>query len=404
MSNDKKIIHAVAPGKILWLGSYAVLERPNVGFVTAVNAYTHAKVFDTNSGVMKLDAPQFGVKIEGRVDPTTGALEMQVPKELVLLKTAVEIASKYAAGLGIRPQGGTIVTTGDSGFEYAINVHKGLGGRAQGSHGDIHVSKSGLGGSAAVTVASIAGMLQLFGIDPDKKDALHKLAQAAHSLANGKIGSGFDIAASTYGSIAYVRYSPEMISSMPSDYTSDDVVKLVNKRWDYSITKAELPSMFGSSMAHFLEEGVSTTSFVSKVNEFKKKNPEEHKRLIEEINAHNLKALEALSNINAGTDVEHNLSVFKSSAEAGRIKTKLLGKASETDIEPESCTKLIEESERNGAFIAKLPGAGGKEAIAALCTNGMCAELEKFWRTRADLRVLDVKMVNQGYSVSVENQ
>jgi phosphomevalonate kinase len=40
---------------------------------------------------------------------------------------------------------------------------------------------------------------------------VHNVAQFAHCLAQGKVGSGFDVSSATYGSHVYRRFSPEVI-------------------------------------------------------------------------------------------------------------------------------------------------------------------------------------------------
>jgi phosphomevalonate kinase len=76
-----------------------------------------------------------------------------------------------------------------------------------------------MGSSAALTTALVAALLQFFDIiklpsannqriattttsdDDDENDRriLHNLAQLAHAVAQGKLGSGFDVAAAVYG-------------------------------------------------------------------------------------------------------------------------------------------------------------------------------------------------------------
>ena len=42
-------------------------------------------------------------------------------------------------------------------------------------------------------------------------DLVHRVAQLAHCLAQGKAGSGFDVAAAVFGSCSYRRFSPAII-------------------------------------------------------------------------------------------------------------------------------------------------------------------------------------------------
>ena len=172
-------VSARAPGKILWIGGYSVLERPNVSYVTTVTAYVTANVQELDGNAVELVAPQLNGNAKGTIDLTSGKMSIEVPKELILMKTAAEVAARYMVAFGIKLKGFRITTKNDDAFSYSITAGK--------------IVKSGLGSSAAVTAATINVMLKAFGVDRNENDSLHKLAQTAHSIATGKIGSGFDI-------------------------------------------------------------------------------------------------------------------------------------------------------------------------------------------------------------------
>lgn len=70
------------------------------------------------------------------------------------------------------------------------------------------VSKTGMGSSAALTTALVGALLQWFEVTRlglragmEDRKIVHNLAQLAHAAAQGKIGSGFDVAAAVYGKI-----------------------------------------------------------------------------------------------------------------------------------------------------------------------------------------------------------
>lgn len=381
-------IHARAPGKILWLGNYSLLERPNIGYVSTVDSYVHATVEGTGNTEFSVKTPMFDEAVKGKVDGATGKIVVQAPRELKLVVTAAEMAAKYVVGLGFRAEGFAITTENDPTFIYR---------RAGDGKG---IVKAGLGSSAAVTVATVAAVLHSYGVDVKKDDALHKLAQTAHAVATGKVGSGFDVAAATYGSIVYTRYAPEIISGLRQDCTPEELVSLVRRPWDYSITTAPLPSVFTQSVANFAGESAITVSFVSKVNEFKAKQPDEYAGIIRDIDSATKAAIRALVDINHGKELEANMEEFRSAFRIGRVKAKLLGVLSGAGIEPDDCTALIEESEEKGAFVAKLPGAGGRDSIAALCRDEPSKQmLEKFWAGRKELELLGVAPSNSGYIV-----
>jgi phosphomevalonate kinase len=373
-------VNARAPGKILWIGGYSVLERPNIGFVTTVKAYVNVNIKSNDWNGVELNAPQLNMSAKGSVEVSSGKLNVDTPKELLLLKTAIEVAGRYASGTGAKINGITVTTKNDDQFSYSVSEGK--------------VVKSGLGSSAALTVAAVAGVLKAFEVHANKNQ-IHKLAQVAHSIATGKVGSGFDIAAATYGSIVYSRYSPDIVKNFPVDYTNEDLAKIVKKRWDYTVEKLSLPKELRLVFANFVGEAMITTAGVGSVSEFKKNNPDRYSELVRSINDQNVKAVEALKKLGGGSTEAYAL--FEESFEKGRVFTKELGVLSGVGIEPNDCTKLIEGSKMNGAFLAKLPGAGGKDAIAALVLSRKDeTRLKRYWKKNKALSLLKLKIGSMG--------
>lgn len=67
----------------------------------------------------------------------------------------------------------------------------------------------------------VAALLNYFEIvklqeNPSDKDyqLIHNLAQYCHCLAQGKIGSGFDVSSAVYGSQRYVRFSESVLTNL----------------------------------------------------------------------------------------------------------------------------------------------------------------------------------------------
>lgn len=80
-----------------------------------------------------------------------------------------------------------------------------------------NVKKTGLGSSAALVtsiVAAILSHLNLISSEMAPKDLLlvHNIAQYSHCLAQGKIGSGFDVSSAVYGSQIYRRFEASELS------------------------------------------------------------------------------------------------------------------------------------------------------------------------------------------------
>ncbi|MBC8131918.1 MAG: hypothetical protein H7X95_02980 [Deltaproteobacteria bacterium] len=73
----------------------------------------------------------------------------------------------------------------------------------------LHGKKLGLGSSAAVTVVSVAAVLELAGLPvAENRDLCFSLADRAHRAIQGGVGSGADVAASVHGGLIQYRRPP----------------------------------------------------------------------------------------------------------------------------------------------------------------------------------------------------
>ena len=101
---------------------------------------------------------------------------------------------------------------------------------------DVH--KTGLGSSAALITSLVSALLLHLGvIPPDSfdipndsypnaggsasaspgKKLAHNLAQYVNCLAQGKVGSGFDVSAAVFGSQLYTKFAPEVLKPLMND-------------------------------------------------------------------------------------------------------------------------------------------------------------------------------------------
>ncbi|MBI3190770.1 isopentenyl-diphosphate Delta-isomerase [archaeon] len=353
-------MYTSAPGKILWIGGYAVLEKGNTSFVTGVDKRVYAKAEKLGNGRVRIVSRQFGIDVSGEFDGTKISFYKELSenekKYSKFVVVAVETCLRYLRYKGFDVNGIEVETISDPAFGF----------------GD---TKSGLGSSAAVTTAVTAAVFGLHGLKIDKNlDLVHKMAQYVHFRVQGKVGSGFDIAASCFGGHAYSRYSPELIKDIPENAPIEQIADAIEKKWDYTAEKIDLPHGFITAMGNFVGQSASTSEMVKKINEWKAANQDEYKELMKDLNDANKEAIRWLKEINALSndpkyekiliDVESGKKHeafynFKKAFERGRMITKELGDLSGAPIETDDFSKIIEETEKNGAFAAKLPGAGG---------------------------------------------
>ena len=53
--------------------------------------------------------------------------------------------------------------------------------------------------------------------DSQGRRLAHNLAQFVHCIAQGKVGSGFDVSAAVFGSHIYTRFDPSVIQDLMSE-------------------------------------------------------------------------------------------------------------------------------------------------------------------------------------------
>lgn len=99
--------------------------------------------------------------------------------------------------------------------------------------------KAGLGSSAAVVVAVIKGMLQFHDVVIDT-EKLFKLSYIAHYLAQGRMGSGYDVAVSAYQEpILYNSFDTQCIDCMLQE---SSLYGVVHMEWPgFCVTPLVLP-------------------------------------------------------------------------------------------------------------------------------------------------------------------
>ena len=102
---------ASAPGKVLWIGGYSVLERPNISFVTGVDKRVYARAGLKEGNLVELSAPQFKAGWQGPLEEINAA-----PAELKFVSLSVKATLDYLGAKGENAAGVSLTTLSDPSF------------------------------------------------------------------------------------------------------------------------------------------------------------------------------------------------------------------------------------------------------------------------------------------------
>ncbi|KAK4217742.1 putative phosphomevalonate kinase [Rhypophila decipiens] len=399
MTRQNHTVAVSAPGKVLLAGGYLVLDRAYTGLVFGLSARINviAQQIPTSAGVhlneIVVESPQF-LEAQWRYgyhqadqDGGIKVTQLQVGSRIVanpFVETTLNYALTYIARAAhykpshtIKACRLTILADNDyysqpaSTASHAISASRfarfptTLGG----------ANKTGLGSSAALVTALTAALLTHY-LDPTTfslksdsgKQILHNLAQAAHCAAQGKVGSGFDVAAAVYGSSTYRRFSPGILAILPeagAPKFATLLEKVVNgleegAKWDTEVLKDAVSLPVGVAMRMCdVDCGSQTVGMVKQVLAWKAKDPEESKAIWDELQRRNEELAKVLK--------EGRKEDIKEAVRKVREYVRLMGTKSGVPIEPDSQTELLDALEGvDGVYGGVVPGAGGHDAAALL--------------------------------------
>jgi phosphomevalonate kinase len=239
-----------------------------------------------------------------------------------------------------------------------------------------------LGSSAALVTSFTAALLSYYLPkdiwDLESEDGLrilHNLSQASHCAAQGKVGSGFDIASAVYGSCLYRRFSPSMLSSLPSPGSpsfAPSLVDLVKGEWDTEIAKAKVKMPKGLRLLMCdVDCGSETPGMVKKVLQWRKENQAAADQIWGKLQAGNEAVAAELTRLATseatGGDADSKYSKLKDIIKENRALIREMSKESKVPIEPPQQTKLLDScSDIPGVIGGVVPGAGGYDAVVLL--------------------------------------
>ncbi|OTB01106.1 hypothetical protein M426DRAFT_323755 [Hypoxylon sp. CI-4A] len=420
-----------APGKVLLAGGYLVLDRQHTGLVFGLSARINviAQEIKTSEGVqlseIVVDSPQFHEaqwRYGYHLTPEGGGIkltQLQVGSEinpnpfvevtLAYALTYITAAGNLKASYTFDPVQLTILADND----YYSLPDSSVSSTSRFAKfptklKDAH--KTGLGSSAALVTALTAALLthylprNAFDLETDEgKLTLHNLAQAAHCAAQGKVGSGFDVAAAVFGSCVYRRFSPSLLRDVPevgAPGFSAAVAACVEQPWDTDVssrTGAKMPAGVALRMCD-VDCGSQTVGMVKQVLRWRDEtDPTGARKLWGDLQASN-EALGAV--LGAGRKDE-----IRGAVAEIRGLVRAMGAASGVPIEPESQTVLLDAltEKVEGVYGGVVPGAGGFDALALLVEDDVQTEarvrefLSKWSAEKGEkVKLLDVKGEMEG--------
>jgi len=241
--------------------------------------------------------------------------------------------------------------------------------------------KTGLGSSAALVTSFTAAVLSYylskeeFNLDEESsRRRLHNLAQASHCAAQGKVGSGFDVASAVYGSCLYRRFSPDVFSAnidLDSKGFASQLKDTVNEAgsaqpWDTEVVKdaVKVPKGLRFVMCD-VDCGSQTPGMVKKVLSWRAKEVDIAEKAWDDLQAANEDFVQELKKV--AESGETNYSGLRQRIQHVRKHIRNMGTASDVPIEPPAQTRLLDAcTELAGVVGGVVPGAGGYDAVALL--------------------------------------
>ncbi|EIW69267.1 hypothetical protein TREMEDRAFT_43897 [Tremella mesenterica DSM 1558] len=304
-------------------------------------------------------------------------------------------------------------------------------------------NKTGLGSSAALVTSLIGALLLHLDIKignlqgTPALDTIHSLAQFCHCLAQGKVGSGFDVSSAIYGSHIYTRFSPSLLKPLMSDLPPpgpDLMAHLDPKNWDQKVQAARLPKGIRMLLAD-VDAGTDTPSFVGKVLQWRTDKAEEAKELWTRLSDTNTRLEGMLARLIGMEDEEvykevllamkdliqdllfetastlsvspfHFVTALRADKKEIRSLMREMSQKSGVPIEPPEQTRLLDMcSASPGVLGGGVPGAGGYDAIVLLVLDHpeVIGRVEDIWEGWTEMSVCPLSARQSDGGLRVED-
>jgi phosphomevalonate kinase len=472
-----------APGKVLFAGGFLVLDRQHTGLVFGLNARIHAIARawpataataaqgdlsddgENTTTTVEVESPQFTdarwlYRVRGGGDDAAAAAAVQVEQVRdrqdagftasgnKFVETTLRYVLTYVARVVV-PGGEECVwgkrvkvtiladhdyysqPTGWSSRPLPLSQGRSSSRSSEWSDFNVRLSeahKTGLGSSAALVTSLVSALLacllekRAFDVEaPLNQRTIHNLAQAAHCAAQGKVGSGFDVAAAVYGSCLYRRFTPTILENVGEPTSAgfgerlrlcvDDLQR--DSKWDVEVASQAVgipPSLL--LVMCDVDCGSETPGMVKKVLQWRKERSDEATILWNALQQGQEDLCRELRQLAAVPAVESDFTALRDIILTVRSLVREMSVKSGVPVEPPVITELLDFcSSIPGVVGGVAPGAGGYDAVALLLRNvpevvqALRARLEG-WKSQDDtgakignVRLLGVRQENEGIRI-----
>ena len=197
MNDLQNEIKITAPGKLMLSGEWSILENGVPCIVMAIDQKVSVSISPSNEIEFFAKGTEMKAKAEflnEKIVLNTGEKEKEF---FLFVSKSIEATLNYLIGEKVSIKNFSIETNSS---DTVIDLGEGK------------KAKVGFGSSAAIVAATVAAVLAFHNQEIESlqaKERIFKLGCIAHYLAQGKIGSSFDVASSTYGG-TLIYQKPDM--------------------------------------------------------------------------------------------------------------------------------------------------------------------------------------------------
>ncbi|MGQ2282914.1 phosphomevalonate kinase [Apilactobacillus kunkeei] len=336
------MISVKAPGKLYVAGEYAVVEKGCPAIIVAIDQYITANISESENNVGVIHSKQYeNDKIEWIYD-NNQIKTLNDNSSFNYVISAMKTFEKYVEELDINHK------------LYNINIDSNLNSQDG--------KKYGLGSSAAVTVATIKALNELYDLNLCKLQ-IFKLAAIAHLRIQGN-GSLGDVAASSFGGwIAYSSFDKNWLTNQTN------LKKTLEQRWPHLMIETLTPPSNLELLIGWTGTPASTANLLKSVEE--SSNADRYNQFLSKSKSCINKMISGFKN--------KDLTAIKRQIKENRNIIVELASFTGIDIETNKLKRLCEIAEEyNGS--GKSSGAGGGDCgIAIVEKQSPIKDIETKW-------------------------